>query len=37
MLPYGIVNHFVKKNNALRLNTEIPSSDEPRLYNSQGQ
>jgi hypothetical protein len=36
-LPYGLVNHFVKKNNALRLLSETPSFDEPSLYNSNGQ
>jgi hypothetical protein len=37
ILPYGLVDCFVRKNDALRMIAEIPSSDEPLLYNSQGQ
>jgi hypothetical protein len=37
ILPYGLVNHFVERNYALRLLSEIPNSTEPLLYNSQSQ
>jgi hypothetical protein len=33
ILPYKIVSHYAEK----RLSSETPSSDEPPLYNSQGQ
>jgi hypothetical protein len=33
ILPYKIVSHYIEK----RLSSEIPSSDEPPLYNSYGQ
>jgi hypothetical protein len=37
IMPYGLADYFIKKNEALRLLSEIPSSDEPPLYNCHGE
>jgi hypothetical protein len=36
-LPYGFVNYYTKRNDAIHLLSEIPSADEPSIYNCQGQ
>jgi len=37
ILPYGISNHFVQKKIILKSRTDISSSEEPPVFNSDGQ